>query len=492
MVIAAGSVASPPYWVDNLRRDIRFTTAIDVLKGEAEPSGRVLVVDDIGFHHATSVAELLADRGCSVEVVTGGMVVGQDLGVTLDMENWWMRAAAKGIRQSPNRLITVNAEGDLELMDHRTSQVESRGLEWVVAATHHRPADALYHDLLARRAAHGIDVHRVGDAVAPRRIHAAVVDGDRIGRALGQPEGGPPMTGMLAVVISRDGVLPVGAADVFAETEGEGVVVDVDGLRPAALAAALADTVAAATVVVLPASPDGRDLAPRLAAALDRPLLAGAVRVAPGRAVVARRGGSVLEERTVDGPYVATLEPGVRGVPADLVVPDPVVVDGPTAVPAESRPDDPAVVEVTAPDASELDLEEARRILGIGAGLGDERFVELAARVADALGMSLGATRVVTDWGWLPFERQIGTTGAMVEPEIYVAIAISGAVQHVSGLGEPELVVSVNTDGSCPMASMAEINLVSDGPAVLVALADRLHLDVDPDLRPDPPEPTDA
>jgi 2,4-dienoyl-CoA reductase (NADPH2) len=186
VVIAAGSVAAPPYWVDDLRGDIRFATAIDVLKGDAEPSGRVLVVDDIGFHHATSVAELLADRGCSVEIATGGMVVGQDLGVTLDMENWWMRAAAKGIQQSPNRLITVNAEGDLELMDHRTSQVESRGLEWVVAATHHRPADALYHDLLARRVDHGIEVHRVGDAVAPRRIHAAVVDGDRVGRMVGQ------------------------------------------------------------------------------------------------------------------------------------------------------------------------------------------------------------------------------------------------------------------------------------------------------------------
>lgn len=117
------------------------------------------------------------------------MVVGQDLGVTLDMENWWMRAEAKGIRQSTNRLVTVTAEGDLELMDHRTSQVESRGLEWVVAATHHRPADALYHDLLARRHETGIDVHRVGDAVAPRRIHAAVVEGDRVGRIVGRQGG---------------------------------------------------------------------------------------------------------------------------------------------------------------------------------------------------------------------------------------------------------------------------------------------------------------
>src|SRR4051794_9427478 len=69
-------------------------------EGAAAPVGDVVVIDEIGFHHATSVAELLADRGCRVEIVTPGMVVGQDLGITLDMENWWMRAHAKGIVQS--------------------------------------------------------------------------------------------------------------------------------------------------------------------------------------------------------------------------------------------------------------------------------------------------------------------------------------------------------------------------------------------------------
>ena len=62
------------------------------------PSGDVVVIDELGFHQATSVAELLADRGCSVEIITNGMVVGQDLGITLDMENWWMRADGQGHR----------------------------------------------------------------------------------------------------------------------------------------------------------------------------------------------------------------------------------------------------------------------------------------------------------------------------------------------------------------------------------------------------------
>jgi len=150
---------------------------------------------------------------------------------------------------------------------------------------------------------------------------------------------------------------------------------------------------------------------------------------------------------------------------------------------SSDQPADPVVISVTTPDASDLDLVEATWILAVGAGLRDSGFVELAGRVAGVLGMSLGATRVVTDWGWLPFERQIGTTGVMVDPEIYVAFAISGAVQHVSGLGEPQHVVSVNTDGSCPMSAMAETNLVTDARAVLISLADRLDIDVEPRLR---------
>lgn len=286
------------------------------------------------------------------------------------------------------------------------------------------------------------------------------------------------MTAMIAVVVTRGGALPLGGDEVVAECDGRAVVVDVDGLTPAALAADLADRVRDVEVIVLPASADGRDLAPRLAAVLNRPLLAGAIQVAPGRVRLARRGGSIIEDHEVAVPFVATLEPGVRGVPDDLEVPEP----EPWTPPAAASTD-PVVGAVTAPDAAHLDLAEARCILAVGAGLADARYVELATSIAGHLGMSLGATRVVTDWGWLPFERQIGTTGVMVDPDVYVAVAISGAVQHVTGLGEPDSIISVNTDGSCPMAAMADLNLVADGRAVLVALADRLDIAVDPELR---------
>ncbi len=81
---------------------------------------------------------------------------------------------------------------------------------------------------------------------------------------------------------------------------------------------------------------------------------------------------------------------------------------------------------------------------------------------------------MVTDAGWMSYDRQIGTTGVSVSPELYLAFGISGAAQHVGGLGAPEHVVSVNTDPSCPMTAMSDLGIVADAPAVLSELARRL------------------
>ena len=133
------------------------------------------------------------------------------------------------------------------------------------------------------------------------------------------------------------------------------------------------------------------------------------------------------------------------------------------------------------PEPSTADLAEARRIVGGGAGLvpagaDGAAVMRLLAEVGSALEASAGATRVVTDAGWMSYDRQIGTTGVAVSPELYVAFGISGAAQHVGGLGAPEHVVSINTDPSCPMTAMADLGIVADAPAVLAELADRLGL----------------
>ena len=88
-----------------------WSTSATCWRAGCRPPGRVLVVDELGFHQATSVAELLADRGCAVEIVTPGMVVGQDLGITLDLETWWMKATAKGIVQTTDTMVTAVSAG---------------------------------------------------------------------------------------------------------------------------------------------------------------------------------------------------------------------------------------------------------------------------------------------------------------------------------------------------------------------------------------------
>lgn len=183
VIVATGAEPQRPWWVPADAERVVDVRA--VLDGTANPTGDVVVIDELGFHQATSVAELLADRGCRVEIVTNGMVVGQDLGVTLDMENWWMRAMAKGIVQTTD-LVAMGMSGEpprrtLELLHHPTGVTVTRTPDWVVLAVPARPADQLYHQLLAS----GVDVQRVGDCVAPRRAHSAVIEGERAGARVG-------------------------------------------------------------------------------------------------------------------------------------------------------------------------------------------------------------------------------------------------------------------------------------------------------------------
>jgi electron transfer flavoprotein alpha subunit len=304
---------------------------------------------------------------------------------------------------------------------------------------------------------------------------------------------------MLAVIPVRGGVLPAGADETVAECDGRAVIagsapradelagiahevwlLELGDFAPARWADALADVLAAVVdddVVVLPASPDGRDLAPRLAHRLGRPLLAGAMLVTPTAARLVRGGGLELHDVSIASPVVATLQPGVRGVtPEVFTAPEvflPPVRNANPPVTGKPRMD-AAVLAVLAPDVATMDLAEARRVFAGGAGLdGPARFGQLAD-VAARVGASTGATRVVTDRGWVGHARQIGTTGVAVDPDLYVAFAVSGAVQHTAGLGDPDHIISVNTDGSCPMMQMADLAVISDANAVLDELARRL------------------
>lgn len=300
--------------------------------------------------------------------------------------------------------------------------------------------------------------------------------------------------GLIAVIPVRDGVVPAGGLEAVAEAAGHAVLVGTDldtaldattgvGRRlilaptescsPRTLADAAATAIVAhadGSSVVVPASPDGRDMAPLLARRLGRLLVAGATEIDTLRVRAARHGGLSIAEFDVHEPFVATLQPGVRGVevlessPADIVR-LAVTADTSSCV---------TTVEVQPPDVSTMDLAEAPRIVGGGAGLDGESRFALLAEVSAALDASMGVTRVITDRGWVSHERQIGTTGVVVDPRLYISFGISGAVQHTSGLGQPDHIVSVNTDAHCPMMQMSDLAVVADANAVLDALAARL------------------
>ncbi|NOX23830.1 MAG: electron transfer flavoprotein subunit alpha/FixB family protein [Actinobacteria bacterium] len=298
---------------------------------------------------------------------------------------------------------------------------------------------------------------------------------------------------MITVAPVRHGVPTTGAVEAVAEAGGLGILIgsgtdqavetfrgvarslslrEAAAFRPTAWADHLASAVAAHDVVIVPMSRDGADLAPRIAIALERPLLPNVVEVGQERIVATRLNGGLADvyERTV--PVVVLFKPGSRGVVRDPLM--TVKIDRrsiePTGVLA-----DPVLVDDVPPDSRMVLLTEADRVVAAGAGVEDEEGVGLTDRLAAVLGAGVGATRVVVDRGWLPFDRQIGTTGAMVDPDLYMAFGISGATQHLSGIGDPRHVISINTDPSCAMMLRANVAVVCDARSTLRSLLQMLE-----------------
>lgn len=302
---------------------------------------------------------------------------------------------------------------------------------------------------------------------------------------------------LIAVVVSRHGIAPAGADEATGEANGRVIVIGTDAgdaaaslksavetttiecpgdLRALAEILTTLDSVTGTHGIVLPASPDGRDLAPLLAHQLRRPLLAAAMAVRVDRVTCVRTAGRVGREYSTPTPFVATLLPGLRGVSAPTEAGargDQELLTSSTrqaANPSTVRSVTVRSVTVLPPDPATMDLTEAPCIVGGGLGLGSKDRFDQLGRIGELIGASLGGTRVASDAGWISFERQIGTTGVAVNPNVYIAFGISGATQHTSGLGDPEHIISVNTDASCPMMTMSDVAIVSDAQGVLDAL----------------------
>jgi electron transfer flavoprotein alpha subunit len=242
-------------------------------------------------------------------------------------------------------------------------------------------------------------------------------------------------------------------------------------------AAAILATEAPAAVLT-GAGPDGRDVAGTIAALLERPVLVNATAVAweGGPSVEMNVFGGKLVTRStfVDGEWgIVTVRPNVvtaeRAKSAGKV--ETAKPDGDLALPPVR------IVDRIEAAATALPIEEARMIVAGGRGVGGEDGFRLVEEIAGELGAAVGATRAAVDSGWIPYAQQIGQTGKIVKPQLYLALGISGAIQHKVGMQTAGTIIGVNRDPDAPIAEFADLLVVGDlfevGKALLAELRAR-------------------
>ncbi|MFC7176809.1 electron transfer flavoprotein subunit alpha/FixB family protein [Halosegnis marinus] len=207
---------------------------------------------------------------------------------------------------------------------------------------------------------------------------------------------------------------------------------------------------------------NGLDYAPAVAGALDRPLVTDAVAFdADGTLEVTREqyGGKVETTVEVDADrFALTIRPAEW--PAAEGTGDAEIAEFDFDLDESAvRSDVKGFEEVGAGD---VDISEADVLVSIGRGIEEEDNLPLVEALADALGATLSSSRPIVDNGWLPKNRQVGQSGKVVTPDVYIAIGISGAVQHVAGMKGSDTIIAVNTDPNAPIMDIADYAIVDD------------------------------
>jgi len=231
----------------------------------------------------------------------------------------------------------------------------------------------------------------------------------------------------------------------------------------------------APAAILLPHAPLGRDLAPMLAARLRTGMLSDCIALEWDAGLVGTRSvyrrKLVARERVAgDAPAVATCQ---RGAFAPAAAGDAAPVEH-VAATIDAAAVRSRTLGLEHADRGEADITAAKVVVAGGRGLGDADKFGLVQDLADALGGVMGASRPVVDQGWVPHNRQIGSSGITVRPKLYFALGISGAVQHVVGMRESDVIVAINKDGRAPIFEFAHYGIADDlfqvVPAIIEAL----------------------
>jgi electron transfer flavoprotein alpha subunit len=280
--------------------------------------------------------------------------------------------------------------------------------------------------------------------------------------------------GVTAVAV----VAGAGAAETGAALGQHGAVrvltLDVDTADTTAWAAAVAGVVRReepAAVLFAHTTP-GKDLAPRVAGELDLPLAPDCIELKlDGDAVVARRpvfAGKALVNVCTSGTLLATLRPNSVAAAENAAAGDVSAAE----VDAPTKGLGAVLQEIVAAASEKIELTEAGIVVSGGRGLKEAGNFSLIEDLADALGGAVGASRAVCDAGWRPHTEQVGQTGKTVSPQLYVAVAISGAIQHLAGMRTSNYIVAINKDPEAPIFKLADYGIVGDAFEVVPRLTE--------------------